>query len=71
MDLVSRPAELEYSLSDYVVVRPGAYVTCAVTGVKIPLEDLKYWSATLQEAYVDAEASTRRIVELEAKNEKS
>ena len=29
----------------------------AVTGVQIPLHELRYWSVERQEAYVDAEAS--------------
>ena len=30
---------------------------CAVTGMPIPLDDLKYWSVDRQEAYIDCEAS--------------
>ena len=30
---------------------------CAVTGVQIPLHELRYWSVERQEAYIDAEAS--------------
>jgi hypothetical protein len=30
-----------------------------VTGAKIPLHELKYWSVERQEPYVDAEASLR------------
>ena len=69
MDQVSRPAELHYTISDFAVVTPGAYVICAVTGTKIPLDRLKYWSAELQEAYVNAEASTRRFEDLKATDE--
>jgi hypothetical protein len=42
------------------VVRPGAFVRCAVTGVAIPLEELRYWSVDLQEAYATPEAVARR-----------
>jgi hypothetical protein len=41
-------------------VRPGAFVRCAVTGVPIPLEELKYWSVDLQEAYATPEAVLQR-----------
>jgi hypothetical protein len=44
------------------VVRPGAFVRCAVTGLPIPLEELKYWSVDLQEAYVNPEAVLQRHV---------
>jgi hypothetical protein len=35
-------------------------VFCAVTGDQIRLEDLKYWSVDLQEAYAAPEAVMRR-----------
>ena len=33
---------------------------CAVTGQKIPLEQLRYWSAKLQEAYAGPTESLKR-----------
>lgn len=53
-------AEVKYLDGDFRVVRPGAFVRCAVTGQAIPLEELKYWSVDLQEAYVSPEAVLRR-----------
>jgi hypothetical protein len=53
-------AEVKYLDGDFRVVRPGAYVRCAVTGQAIPLEELKYWSADLQEAYASPEAVLER-----------
>jgi hypothetical protein len=53
-------AELKYLDGDFRVVRPGAFVRCAVTGVPIPLEELKYWSVDLQEPYVNPEAVLQR-----------
>jgi len=44
-------ADLEYLDGEYRVVRPGSFVLCAVTGTRIPLEALRYWSVDLQEAY--------------------
>jgi hypothetical protein len=35
-----------------------------VTGVEIPLDDLKYWSVKRQEAYADASVALRRFQEL-------
>jgi hypothetical protein len=35
-------------------------VRCAVTGLPIPIEELKYWSVDLQEAYIDPEAVLAR-----------
>jgi hypothetical protein len=53
-------AEVQFLDGDFRVVRPGAFVRCAVTGVPIPLEELKYWSVDLQEAYVSPEAVMQR-----------
>ncbi len=53
-------AEIRYLDGDFRVVRPGAFVRCAVTGVPIPLEELKYWSVDLQEAYASPQAVLQR-----------
>jgi hypothetical protein len=53
-------AEVKYLDGDFRVVRPGAFVRCAVTGVAIPLEELRYWSVDLQEAYAAPEAVLQR-----------
>ncbi len=44
----------------------GDHVVCAVTGQKIPLGALRYWSAELQEAYVSAEVAGARYAEAKA-----
>jgi hypothetical protein len=44
-------AQLQYLDGDFRVISPGTYVRCAVTDVRIPLDELKYWSVDLQEAY--------------------
>lgn len=54
-------ALLEYTDSDYRILRQGAFVRCGVTGVAIPLEDLRYWSAERQEAYAGPEAVLARL----------
>ena len=53
-------AKLHYGDGEYVVLRPGRYVICAVTGVKVPLEALRYWSPELQEAYAGPEQALQR-----------
>lgn len=53
-------AEVKFLDGDFRVIRPGAFVRCAVTAVPIPLEELKYWSVDLQEAYVGPEAVLSR-----------
>lgn len=44
-------AILHYGDGEFAVMRPGRYVLCAVTGKKIALDDLRYWSPVHQEAY--------------------
>jgi len=60
-------AEVKYLDGDFRVTRPGAFVRCAVTGVPIPLEELKYWSVERQEAYASPEAVLQRRQEKRAK----
>ena len=56
-------ARLYYLDGDIEVVEPGDYVTCAVTGRKIPIAALRYWSVDLQEPYIDAAAAASRMVD--------
>lgn len=45
-------ATVHYGEGEFVVLKPGRYVTCAVTEKPIPLEALRYWSHERQEAYI-------------------
>ena len=54
-------AELKYLDGDFRIVRPGAFVRCAVTGAAIPLEELKYWSVERQEAYATPQAVMKQL----------
>jgi hypothetical protein len=56
----SGEASLTYGDGEFLIMKPGAFVTCAETGKTIPLDELKYWSAELQEAYIDCEAAVTR-----------
>lgn len=58
-------AKLRYFDGDFEVVRTGRFVVCAVTGRKIALEDLRYWSVEQQEPYFDAEAAFTRWKQLQ------
>ncbi|MEO0982547.1 MAG: DUF2093 domain-containing protein [Pseudomonadota bacterium] len=53
-------ARVKYLDGDLRVISHGDFVVCAVTGRKIPLAALRYWSVDLQEAYIDAEAAMTR-----------
>jgi len=56
-------ARLHYGDGDFAVLKPGRYVLCAVSGKKIPLEALRYWSAARQEAYAGPAEATQRFQE--------
>ena len=53
------PARVHYLAGTFRVLSNGDHVVCAVTGTRIALHELKYWSVERQEAYVDAEASLK------------
>ena len=50
-------AVIRYLDGDYVVVRPGSFVRCAIDGKLIPLDELMYWNVDRQEPYADATAA--------------
>ena len=52
-----RIARLHYLPYSFRVLKAGDHVLCAVTGARIPLQDLRYWSIARQEPYVSAAAS--------------
>ena len=55
----ARPARLHYMANGFRVLVSGDHVVCAVSGEKIPLDALRYWSVAKQEAYASAELATR------------
>lgn len=55
------PAVLRYDTPDFEVIRPGSHVVCAVSGRRIPLQALRYWSPELQEAYAGPEEVLARL----------
>jgi len=59
-------AILEYGDSDFIILKAGAYVRCAVTGDAIPLAELRYWNVDEQEAYRDPLIAKQRWLELHA-----
>ncbi len=60
----SSEAVLRYLDGEYEIVRHGTYVTCAVTGAPIPLDELKYWSVARQEPYASGLISFERELEI-------
>jgi hypothetical protein len=60
-------AVLHYGDGEFAVIKPGRFVTCAVTGKRIPVEALRYWNPELQEAYAGPEEALERWKQLQAK----
>lgn len=56
-------AQVRYLDGEFRILRPGAFVRCAVTGETILLDELRYWSVDLQEAYASPEAVLARVLE--------
>ncbi len=56
-------ARVEFVDGEYRIIRPGAFVRCALTGEPIPLEELRYWSVDRQEAYSSPAASMKHECE--------
>ena len=52
-----REARIHYLAGTFRLLSDGDHVRCAVTGARIPLDTLRYWSVARQEPYVDVEAS--------------
>ncbi len=53
----SSEAQIRYLDGDYVVLRPGSYVRCAITGKHIPIDELSYWNVDRQEPYANAQVA--------------
>lgn len=57
----SQPARLMYGPNGFRQLTAGDHVICAVSGVPIPLDMLRYWSVARQEPYATCEIATQRL----------
>ncbi|MBS7669912.1 MULTISPECIES: DUF2093 domain-containing protein [Croceicoccus] len=55
------PARLIYGPNGFRQLSAGDHVLCAVSGVPIQLDMLRYWSVERQEAYATCEIATERL----------
>jgi len=54
-------AKLKYLPNNFEIIEDGDYVICAISGKKIPLQNLKYWNTDEQEPYFSyVEASIKK-----------
>ncbi|MBA4132780.1 MAG: DUF2093 domain-containing protein [Hyphomicrobium sp.] len=56
-------ARIRYLAGEFQVLSAGDYVRCAVSGARIELANLRYWSVERQEAYATPEISMKRYLE--------
>ena len=48
---MNKLAKLKYLPNNFDIIEEGDHVICAVSGKKIPLQNLNYWNVDEQEAY--------------------
>ena len=58
MSHTDRPARLHYMANGFRVLSPGDHVTCAVSGARIPLDQLRYWDVRGQRAFASPALAT-------------
>ena len=59
--MIKKLAKIKYLPNNFKIIEDGDHVICAVSGKKIKLEDLNYWSVELQEPYYSyKEAAIKR-----------
>ena len=61
MSNTDRPARLHYLANGFRVLGAGDHVVCAVTGARIALEELRYWSVVRQEPYATAVVASEAL----------
>lgn len=61
MSNTDRPARLHYMANGFRVLSTGDHVVCAVSGERIALEDLRYWSVARQEPYATPELAMKAM----------
>jgi len=54
-------AKIKYLPNNFEVIEHGDHVICAISGKKIPIDELNYWNVENQEPYYSyKEASIKR-----------
>lgn len=57
-------AVVRYGDGELTVLKPGRFVVCAVSGKRVPLDELRYWNPILQEGYAGPDEATIRWKQL-------
>ena len=62
MSTTERTARLHYMANGFRVLADGSHVVCAVTGERIALDELRYWSVASQQPYASAAVAMAAMV---------
>jgi len=61
LKMFKKLAKIKYLPNNFEIIENGDHVICAISGKKIPLDELNYWNVELQEAYFSyVEAAEKR-----------
>ena len=61
--MLKKLAKIKYLPNNFQIIENGDYVICAISGKKIPIDSLTYWSVDDQEAYYSyVEASKKKEI---------
>ena len=62
--MYKKKAKLIFKHNSFEIIEEGDYVTCAISGKRIPIEKLNYWNVDLQEAYFSPQQVKERFQKL-------
>ena len=60
-------AKIKFNPNNFDIIESGDFVICAISGKKIPINELNYWNVELQEAYFSPKEAQQRYEELNKK----
>ena len=63
--MTKKLAKIKYLPNNFQIIEEGDYVICAVSGKKIDIDKLTYWSVELQEPYFSYEEAFKKREQLE------
>ena len=56
-----KKAKLKFKHNYFEIIEDGDFVSCAISGKEIPLQNLNYWNVDLQEAYFSPIEVSQRL----------
>lgn len=59
----TQAAKLHYMANGFRMLSRGDHVVCGVSGERIDLENLRYWSVAAQEPYASAEQAAKAMLQ--------